>query len=195
MVSGGAFSGGGVRRKPVLPNGVLGILLFIGVEAMLFAGFFSAFTIVKANFAPGMWPPPGQPRFPAEATAVTTLILLVSGVLLWWSGRRFETEPASARGLLAASATLGATFIGIQGVEWARLIGEGLTLDQNPYGGLFYVIVGAHAAHAVPALIALVVMWVRMQRGYLDAVSFTVARAFWYFVVLVWPVLYWRVYL
>ena len=29
----------------------------------------------------------------------------------------------------------------------------------------------------------------------LDPVSFTVARPFWYFVVLVWPVLYWRVYL
>lgn len=47
-------------RPRGLPNGVLGMALFVGVEIMLFAGFISAFTIVKASFAPGTWPPPGS---------------------------------------------------------------------------------------------------------------------------------------
>ena len=42
------------KRTQVAPNAVLGVIMFIGVEVMLFAGMISAFVIVKANFAPGM---------------------------------------------------------------------------------------------------------------------------------------------
>jgi heme/copper-type cytochrome/quinol oxidase subunit 3 len=189
-----------IRPEPlkpfrVLPNAVLGTAIFIGVEAMLFAGFVSAHTIVRANYPPAFWPPPDQPRLPVEATAATTLMLLLSGVALWRSGRRFEEDPEAARPALLLAMALGAAFVGIQGMEWARLLAEGLTLQSSPYGAFFYVIVGAHASHAVPAIVVLAVMLARLQRGTLDKDVFTAARMFWYFVVLVWPVLYVQVYL
>ena len=53
----------------MISNGLFGMLVFVLTEAMLFAGFISAFTIVKAS-AP-VWPPPDQPRLPVEATAST----------------------------------------------------------------------------------------------------------------------------
>ena len=56
------------RRKPVIESGVLGMLIFIFTELMLFAGFVSAFLIVKANAVGGVWPPPGQPRLPIAQT-------------------------------------------------------------------------------------------------------------------------------
>ena len=186
-------SGPVVSRR--ISHKVFGMALFIGVEAMLFAGFISAFTIVKAVYPPGAWPPAGQPRLPVAATAGTTLMLLASGALLWMAGRRFSTSAQSARPWLAASTGLGALFVAIQGWEWANLIAQGLTLNSSPYGSFFYTIVGAHALHAVPAIVALVLSWWRLADGRLSANGFAAVRMFWYFVVLVWPVLYWKVYL
>ena len=180
------------ERFQVLPNAVLGTAIFIAVELMLFAGFISAHTIVKAGYAPGAWPPPDQPRLPVEATAMTTLMLVASGALLW---RSAKAEPEAQRKSLIGAIALGAAFGGVQGIEWARLLAEGLTLQSSPFGGFFYVIVGAHALHAVPALTVLGLMLRRLQRGALDPDVFTAGRMFWYFVVGLWPVLYWLVYL
>ena len=49
-------------RSPVVPNGVLGMLLFVATETMLFGGMISAFTIIRTSAL--IWPPPGQPRLP-----------------------------------------------------------------------------------------------------------------------------------
>ena len=64
-------------RKPVIQSGVLGMLIFLFTELMLFAGFVSAFLIVKANAVGGIWPPPApkQPRLPIEQTSLTRACL------------------------------------------------------------------------------------------------------------------------
>ena len=183
------------KREPVLPNAVLGTLFFIIAEAMLFTGFLSGYIVVAANYPPGMWPPPDQPRLPVEVTAVTTSLLLASGVMLWWAGRKFKQSPESASRPMAIAVLLGSIFVGVQGVEWVQLIGEGLTLTSSSFGGFFYVIVGAHALHAIPAILILIRQRSRLSAGTLKPAAFAAARLFWYFVVLVWPALYWTVYL
>jgi cytochrome c oxidase subunit 3 len=75
------------------------------------------------------------------------------------------------------------------------LLGEGLTMQSSTYGGFFYLIVGTHALHAIGALTALVWAWHRLYTGRLTASQLATVAAFWYFVVLVWPVLYIQVYL
>jgi cytochrome c oxidase subunit 3 len=80
-------------------------------------------------------------------------------------------------------------------VEWVALLSEGLTMQSSTYGGFFYLIVGTHAFHAVGALGALVWAFYRLDREMLTASQLATVSAFWYFVVLVWPVLYWQVYL
>ena len=35
------------RREPLVPNGVMGMLIFVIAESMLFAGLISAFTIIR----------------------------------------------------------------------------------------------------------------------------------------------------
>ena len=82
-----------------------------------------------------------------------------------------------------------------QGLEWVALLGEGLTIQSSSYGGFFYLIVGTHAIHAVAALIALIWAGVRLNQGRLTGSELATVSAFWYFVVLVWPVLYIKVYL
>ena len=182
------------RRAPLLPNSILGMLMFVGAEVMFFAGLVSAFTVYRSSAA--IWPPPDQPRLPLEETALNTAALLASGAFLFFAARmlrRGEREKASR--WLLASILLGAFFVVFQGVEWAALIGDGLTLRSSNLGAFFYVIIGIHALHAVIALGLLAYAWLRLRSGFLPPTVLGATEVFWYFVVGVWPVLYLRVYL
>jgi len=181
------------QRPPVVPSAVLGMMLFLLTELMLFAGMISAHSIARASAMLG-WPPPGQPRLPVEETAINTAALMISGVLLWVAQRRFKEDRQAAKPWLTASIALGTFFVLFQGVEWANLIGEGLTMTSSTHGGFFYLIIGTHALHAVAALIVLGMNWKRLQNGILAQSTFYAGQAFWYFVVGLWPILYWRVY-
>jgi len=178
-----------------LPNSVLGMIIFIATEIMFFAALMSAHTIAKATVLGGVWPPPGQPRLPVERTAVNTAILLLSGILLWIGNRRMSAEPERALKFVAGAIATGIAFVLLQGVEWVRLIREGLTMTSSNHGAFFYLIVGAHALHAVVAIIALTWAYVLMRRGTLIRSTFTATQVFWYFVVILWPIIYLRVYL
>ena len=181
-------------REQIIPSAVLGMLIFVMCEVMMFAGLISAFTIVRTS-ALGAWPPPGQPRLPLEETAINTAALLLSGVLLYLAHRAFRREPRSASHPLLISIGLGAFFVVFQGFEWAALIREGLTLTSSNHGSFFYLIVGMHALHAVAALGVLVYVWDRLRRARPTSSLFYGAQVFWYFVVGLWPILYLRVYL
>lgn len=181
-------------RPPAVPSALFGMLLFLFTELMLFAGLISAHSIARAGALLG-WPPPGQPRLPVEETAINTAALLLSGVLLYVAQRAFKKERKSAKPWLTASLALGTFFVVFQGFEWVRLIGEGLTLTSSPHGGFFYLIIGIHGLHAVASLMVLGMNWLRLQRGALAQSTFAAGQAFWYFVVGVWPILYWQVYL
>lgn len=182
------------RSPQLLPNSVLGMLLFVFTEIMLFSGLISAHVIYLSGRVGEIWPPPGQPRLPFEETALNTTALLVSGVVLLMA--RFAFSKSSQRALLpmAISVLLGAYFVAAQGAEWLDLIQEGLTMTSSTYGAFFYLIVGTHAAHAVAAILGLVWAWLRLRKRELSAAHFDTVGIFWYFVVLVWPVIYFQVY-
>lgn len=206
------------KPRKLVSNGVLGMILFVFVEIMLFAGFISAFVIIKSRAIGSVWPPPNQPRLPFEETAVNTSALLASGIVLFIAHRIFQRRggvdarrpgghpggqlggwpggrPGSVAGLLAAATLLGGAFVALQGVEWLALIREGLTITSSTYGALFYTIIGAHALHAVAAIGALAWAFVRLMRDRLTKEAMSTVAIFWYFVVLVWPFLYFQVYL
>ena len=181
------------RTAQVVSNGVLGMLLFVIVEVMVFAGFISAFSIIRASAM--VWPPLDQPRLPFEATAVNTAALLASGFLLYRARRSFQRDRESAQTPLLWSMLLGGFFVAFQGYEWVRLIGQGLTLTSSSLGSFFYMIIGLHGLHAIAALGLLVYTWNRLRMGWLVQSQLATAEVFWYFVVGLWPVLYLVVYL
>ena len=189
-VAGPAIAAG--RR---LPNSVLGMIIFVAAEIMFFAALMSAHTIARATVLGGVWPPPGQPRLPVERTAFNTAILLLSGALLLVANRRARESQEKAQPYVAGAILTGAAFILLQGVEWVRLLREGLTMTSSSHGAFFYLIVGAHALHAVVAIVALAAVYFPMRRGMLSPSRFAATQVFWYFVVLLWPIIYLRVYL
>jgi len=181
------------RPRPILPSAVLGTLIFVIAEMMMFAGLMSAFSIVKAG-ALG-WPPPGQPRLPVEATAFNTAVLLASAVFLFIANRSFARNRNLARRPLFTAMGLGAFFVVFQGYEWVSLIRQGLTLTSSNHGSFFYLIVGMHGFHAIAGLTVLGTAGLKLSRGLLAPSTFAAAQIFWYFVVGLWPILYFMVYL
>ena len=180
-------------RERVLPNGVLGMLIFLLTEVMLFAGLISAFLIIRSQAI--VWPPPGQPRLPVEETAVNTAALLASGIALYFARRVFRRDPTRALRPLGLSIALGLFFVLFQGFEWAALLGQGLTMQTSSMGSFFYLIIGLHALHAIAAIGLLVHVFLKLRQGWLSSGLLATSEVLWYFVVGVWPVLYLVVYL
>ncbi|MBI2205371.1 MAG: heme-copper oxidase subunit III [Candidatus Rokubacteria bacterium] len=184
-------------RRPLLDNARLATIFLIAAETMLFAGLISGFLVLR--FAAAVWPPPLQPRLPIAVTGVNTLVLLASSVAVAAAVRALSRGPASrVITRLKVAAALGATFLVVQGYEWARLIGFGLTASSGAYGGTFYTLIGAHALHVVGALAWLTIALVFVQSGRFRPERSGGLRAcalYWHFVVGLWPILYVAVYL
>lgn len=181
------------QSRPLVPSAVLAMAIFIAAEAMFFAGLISAFLVLRAQGTD--WPPLGQPRLPVGVTGANTFLLLLSGWTMVRAVACQKRGEAAFTRWLDATALLGLAFLLIQGYEWLRLIGFGLTTSSSLYGATFYTLVGAHALHviaAVAALIAALVIAGRQEarHGWLEPY-----RMYWLFVVAVWPVLYVLVYL
>jgi caa(3)-type oxidase subunit IV len=102
-------------------------------------------------------------------------LLFISGVMLWRANRTFaELRDAElTRKLLGLAMGFGAFFVVFQGYEWTRLIEFGLTMQSSTYGAFFYLIVGAHALHAVAALVALGYCHLRLIQGELTRETFS----------------------
>lgn len=202
---GGAGWGGGGDEPPgspaVKPPGaganVLGMLMFIASEAVLFLTLIVTFAVVRAGYPE--WPPSDQPRLPVMASFFNTLVLLGSGAAMFgaWRAMRSGRVRSSGR-LLAAATLLGILFLVVQGVEWVRLIDFGLTVTRNIYGAVFYVMIGMHALHVFIAVLGLLYVLRRFGRGAYTREAhdgLTMGGMFWGFVVLIWPVLFVFVYL
>ena len=186
---------GPAPRRAGVPSAVLGTLVAVVVEVMLFTGFVSAFLIAKKSLPPVLWPPPDQPRFPVEATAFNTAALLLSGVACWLAARAHRRGRPAARWWNWSAFLLGTAFVVLQGSEWAQLLAGGLTLTSSLAGAYFYLLVGAHALHVLAGLAALGWAASRLSSGTLTGAQMSAVRIFWTFVVALWPILYWLVYL
>ena len=179
------------------PNALIGMLVFLGAEAMFFAGLISAFLVLRAGSA--AWPPPDQPRLPVVVTFVNTLILLFSGYSMTRvvDAMRADRRQQANR-LLGITVLLGLAFLLVQGSEWLRLLHYGMLMTSGVYAAMFYVIIGCHGLHVLAGLVLLVaVLWHALQGRFTAQahVPIEASRLYWLFVVGVWPLLYVLVYL
>jgi len=184
-------------RRPLLDNVRLAMLFLICGEVMFFGGLISAFFVLRVTAA--QWPPPLQPRLPVGVTGVNTLVLLASSVAMAAASRALDKDDTRTlvRRLLIAGG-LGAAFLLVQGYEWIRLVGYGLTVWSGAYGTTFYTLIGTHAAHVIAAVVWVgVTAWLAAAGRFVDGRA-GVLRAcaiYWHFVVALWPILYVAVYL
>lgn len=182
--------------RPV-SNARLAILIVIAAEIMFFTGLVGAYLVFR--LAAKDWPPPELPRLPIGITAANTVVLLASIVPMARALRAIRRDDRLGAAHHALwTALLGAVFLAVQGLEWVRLVGHGLTLSSGTYGGTFYVLIGCHGLHVLVAVIWLMVVAALARNG-----GFTAARhaaletcaLYWYLVCGLWAFLFPLVYL
>ena len=183
------------ERRQLVSSSIFATVILIMTEVMFFAALISAYMIIRSGSEE--WPPWGQPRLPVFATALNSLALLASAFCLHRSVKVFSSQASRSKQLLALTIALGTVFVGVQGYEWVQLISFGLTITSSTYGGVFYLIIGAHGLHVIGGLLALLACLKRLNSTsqQLTIDNLRAAQIFWYFVVGVWPVLYTLVYL
>jgi heme/copper-type cytochrome/quinol oxidase subunit 3 len=183
-------------RPKLVSNSIIGIVLFIITEIMFFSGMISAYLVNRAGAT--QWPPANQPRLPMEITAINTGILLLSAVFLIVLILTFRKKRSVSKIWLGLTLIGGVTFVGIQGYEWIKLLGFGLTTTSSVYGAFFYALIGAHGLHALIGIVLLLYLWfgIRSNVDTEKAMNkINTAGIFWFFVVGIWPALYYLVYL
>jgi len=183
------------ERRQLVSSSIFATVIMIMTEVMFFAALISAYMIIRSGAEE--WPPWGQPRLPVFATAINSLTLLASAFCLHRSVKVFSSQASQSKQLLALAIALGIVFVSVQGYEWVQLISFGLTITSSTYGGVFYLIIGAHGLHVIGGLLALLACLRRLNSTsqQLTIDNFRAAQIFWYFVVGVWPILYTLVYL
>jgi cytochrome c oxidase subunit 3 len=182
---------------PAMSNARLGLLMFLGAEAMFFAGLIGSFLVFRLGSE--IWPPLSQPRLPLGVTGVNTFVLLLSG---WTAHRALNAirngESVGLVRWLGGTAMLGILFLCVQGYEWVRLVHFGLTVSSGIYGSTFYTLIGFHGLHVLLAAVWLLVILIQARQGRFTAGRHVVVETFtlyWTFVVGLWPLLFTLVYL
>jgi cytochrome c oxidase subunit 3 len=159
--------GGSERRR--LAAGT-GILLVLAAVTMFFASLTSAFLVRKGSG--GDWVKVDLPA----VLWVNTAILAASSVLLELARRREK------RGWLHLATILGLAFLAGQLLAWKELAAQGVYVSTNPNASFFYVLTGAHGAHLVGGVAAL--LYASTSRARDNALR--VATTYWHFMGGLW---------
>lgn len=179
--------------------GVLGMVIFIGSEVMMFAAFFTAFFIARSNAT--SWPPHFEGREPFEGlpqllTGASTSLLVFSSLTMWWAEKRMHAGDRKGlhRGLLLTIG-LGLTFLIIQINEYAHLP---FSPKDTIFGTTFYMLTGLHGLHVLFGLLGLTFCYMRARAGEHTPKhngALTATSYYWHFVDVVWVFLFIVVYL
>ena len=183
-------------RERVERTSALGMVIFLGSWAMMFASLFFAYGLVRAR-AP-MWPPGDLPRLPRLQPGLSTLVLFASSVAMQLGVRAVrDRRERLAAPLLGLTLFLGIGFLALQGHLWTGLFRAGLTPQTGTYASVFWGLTGFHALHVVVGLVALVWLVIGAARRTYTAARFAPLRLwamYWHFVGVVWIALYLTVF-
>jgi cytochrome c oxidase subunit 3 len=174
---------------------LLGMLLFIISEVMLFGAFFTAYFFIRVVADSGWFPIDGK-ELPKLVAGVNTAVLVSSSFTMHWAleGARRGNRRAMQVGLITTLA-LGATFLSVQINEYVHI---GFAPSDNAQASIFYGLTGLHGAHVFVGLTLLTFATTRAFRGHFSPKEHRgveVPGIYWHFVDVMWIVVYSTVYL
>src|SRR5256714_9789916 len=180
------------RSSRVEPQ-LLGMLLFIISEVMIFGAFFTAYFFIRVAQG-NPWPAPGT-TLPVAVAGVNTAILVSSSLTMHWA--QTSIKNGNRFGLKAGMLTtflLGATFLFVQINEYANI---GFAPHDFAQGSIFYGLTGLHGAPVFIGLTLLAMVTVRSFRGHFSPEQHRgveVPGIYWHFVDVMWIIVYSTVY-
>jgi cytochrome c oxidase subunit III len=165
------------RSSRVEPQ-MLGMLLFIISEIMVFGAFFTAYFFIRVVDA-NPWPAAGT-ELPKLIAGFNTAILLSSSITLHWALESIKRgNRTGLKAGMLATFVLGATFLFVQ-------------------ASVFFGLTGLHGAHVFIGLCLLAMVNIRAFRGHYSPEQHRgveVPGIYWHFVDVMWVIVYSTVYL
>ena len=187
------------NRSSRVDPAMLGMLLFIISEIMVFGAFFTAYffiRVVHSGQPPPHWFPIQGHELPKAVAGVNTAILLSSSITMHWAqtGIKKGNHFALKAGMFTTF-MLGATFLFIQINEYVHV---GFAPQDFAQATIFYGLTGLHGAHVFIGLTLLLMVNIRAFRGHFSPEEHRgveVPGIYWHFVDVMWIVVYTTVYL
>ena len=182
------------RSSRVEPQ-LLGMLLFIISEIMVFGAFFTAYFFIRV-VSGDQWFPIEENQLPVAVAGVNTCILVSSSFTMHWA--QTSIKNGNRFGLKAGILTtflLGLTFLFIQVNEYVHI---GFAPHDFAQGSVFYGLTGLHGAHVFVGLTLLLMVTIRSWRGHFSPEEHRgveVPGIYWHFVDVMWIVVYTTVYI
>jgi cytochrome c oxidase subunit III len=146
----------------------IGMWLFLLSDTLTFGALLFAYSYGRLSNPD--WPTPFHKESIANATIMTGCLLSSSltMVLAVLAARR--NDKAWTRNWILFTMLFGTAFIVLHGMEWTKLIEEGMTPFKNPwaanvpqFGGTFFTLTGMHMLHVTIGVIYLGVVSLRKK--------------------------------
>jgi len=174
----------------------VGTIVWLSSELMFFAALFAMyFSIRAADYH--MWEV-HTPKLDIPYATTNTIILVLSSVTCQLGVFAAEKGDVFAlRRWFTITFVMGLAFVLGQANEYRSLIHEGVTLNGDGYGSMFYLTTGFHGLHVTGGLIAFIVYMIRTTMGRFtpaQATSAIVVSYYWHFVDVVWIALFSMIY-
>jgi len=173
---------------------VLGMLLFIASEIMLFGSFFTAYFFIRVSGG-DKWPLPPF-HLPVFVAGVNTAILVTSSFTMHWALQSIKRgNRAGLQAGMVLTFFMGLTFLLTQVTEYARV---GFAPHDGAFGTIFYCLTGLHGAHVFVGLTILLFVTIRSFRGHFSPEhhhGVEIGGIYWHFVDVMWIVVYTTVYI
>jgi cytochrome c oxidase subunit III len=180
------------------PNMVsVGTIVWLSSELMFFAALFAMyFSIRAADYS--LWEKHTPVLDLAYATPFT-LVLIFSSITCQLGVFAAEKgDVHSLRRWFAITFVMGLVFVLGQANEYRSLVHEGIKINSDGYGSVFYLTTGFHGLHVTGGLIAFIIYMARTTMGRFtpaQATSAIVISYYWHFVDVVWIALFAMIYL
>jgi cytochrome c oxidase subunit III len=183
------------NRSSRVEPALLGMLLFIISEVMVFGAFFTAYFFIRVVVQGHHWFPMDGHELPVAVAGVNTAILLSSSLTLHWA--QTSIKNGNRRGLQAgmfATFLLGLTFLFIQINEYVHI---GFRPQDSAQASIFFGLTGLHGAHVTVGLVLLAMVTRRSFKGHYSADhhhGVEIPGIYWHFVDIMWIVVYTTIY-
>ena len=188
---GGGDEGDGEPRDPApafpVSKGRMGLWLLLTGITMLFAGFSSAYIVLRGL-------PSWQNVAVPSVLWVNTLVIMASSVAMEQTRRSMRRGQAgSAKLWIGATGALGLAFLVGQVVAWGRMVDAGVFLPSTLHSSFLYILTGTHAVHLVGGVGALAFVLIQTFRNRYtkqDHEPIALCATYWHFIDGLWVYLF-----
>ena len=179
------------------PNMVsVGTIVWLSSELMFFAALFAMYFSIRAA-APEVWERRTEILNIPYATTFTVILVLSSVTCQLGVFAAEKGDVFALRRWFTITFVMGLIFVLGQANEYRHLVHEGVTMQADGYGSMFYLTTGFHGLHVSGGLVAFIVYMIRTTMGRFtpaQATSAIVVSYYWHFVDIVWIALFAMIY-